>query len=151
MNQAQRIALIVGAVVVLGAGFVIAQDGDEADTPTVTPQPTTTAQTGPTATTTATTPTTPKPKPKPAAPVVVVQGGRPDGGVKQLRFDKGDQATFTVRSDVADEVHVHGYDLMEDVKAGGTARFSFEADIDGIFEIELEGAGVQIAELRVDP
>ena len=56
-----------------------------------------------------------------------------------------------MRSDVSDEVHVHGYDLMKDVEAGQTVTFSFPADITGIFEIELEGAGKQIAELRVDP
>ena len=30
-------------------------------------------------------------------------------------------------------------------------RFSFVANADGIYEIELEGAGVQIAELVVEP
>jgi hypothetical protein len=56
-----------------------------------------------------------------------------------------------VRSSVADEVHVHGYDLMKDVEPGKTVTFSFPADITGIFEVELEGAGKQIAQLRVDP
>jgi hypothetical protein len=30
-------------------------------------------------------------------------------------------------------------------------RFAFKAQLEGIFEIELEGAGVQIAELVVEP
>jgi hypothetical protein len=35
---------------------------------------------------------------------------------------------FTVTSDVADEVHVHDYDISKDVPAGsGTMRFSFPA------------------------
>ena len=42
-------------------------------------------------------------------------------------------------SDVADEIHVHGYDLKKDVPAGGSVRFSFPASIEGVFEIELEG------------
>jgi hypothetical protein len=73
------------------------------------------------------------------------------GGVEELEFDKGDQVRFVVRSDVADEVHVHGYDKTEDVPAGGSVRFSFPADIEGVFEIELEGRGEPIAELRVNP
>jgi hypothetical protein len=62
-------------------------------------------------------------------------------------------ATFviTVKSDVADHVHVHGYDVLRDVAAGGTARFDFKADIPGVFEIELEEAGVEVARLRVEP
>jgi hypothetical protein len=56
-----------------------------------------------------------------------------------------------VSSDTADEVHVHGYDLKKDVAAGGTVSFAFRADIDGIFEVELENSGIQLAQLRVDP
>jgi hypothetical protein len=46
---------------------------------------------------------------------------------------------------------VHGYDLMKDVEPGKEITFSFPAEITGIFEIELENAGQQIAQLRVDP
>jgi hypothetical protein len=84
-------------------------------------------------------------------PAVVVRGGEPVGGILELEYDAGDQIRFEVRSDVADEVHVHGYDLMEEVPAGGTASFDFPAEIEGIFEVELEGRGEQIAELRVNP
>ena len=58
---------------------------------------------------------------------------------------------FRVRSSKDEEVHIHGYDIKKDVKAGQTARVSFKASIDGIFEIEFEGSATQIAELRVDP
>ena len=54
-------------------------------------------------------------------------------------------------SDVADEIHIHGYDLKRDVAKGGSARFSFPATIEGRFEIELENAGTQIADLEVTP
>jgi hypothetical protein len=89
--------------------------------------------------------------PKPAVQRIVVSGGKPVGGVKRLSYKNGDQVRFSVTSDVADEIHVHGYDLMKDVPAGGTVRFAFPADIEGIFEVELEGRKQQIAELRVSP
>jgi len=82
---------------------------------------------------------------------IVVRNGEPVGGVRELEYDAGERVRFEVRSDVADEVHVHGYDLMKDVAAGGTVSFSFPADIEGIFEVELEGLTEQIAELRVNP
>lgn len=88
---------------------------------------------------------------KASVPTIVVRGAKPVGGVKELEYSSGDEIRFRVRSDVADEIHVHGYDLMKDVEAGGTVAFDFPADIEGVFEVELEGRGVQLAELRVNP
>lgn len=88
---------------------------------------------------------------RPAPERIVVVGGQPEGGVRELDYGKGERIRLVVRSDVDEHVHVHGYDLYEDVAAGGRAKFSFPADIDGIFEIELEDSGVQLAELRVKP
>jgi hypothetical protein len=85
------------------------------------------------------------PEPTPQQPLLT------PGKVAKLRFKQGDTVRFRVRSDAADEVHVHGYDLKQDVEPGKEITFSFPAEISGIFEIELEDAGQQIAQLRVDP
>lgn len=84
-------------------------------------------------------------------PTIVIKGGEPVGGIEDLTYSQGDRIRFKVSSDVSDEIHVHGYDLMKDVEAGGSVSFDFPADLTGIFEAELEGRGVQIAELRVNP
>jgi hypothetical protein len=84
-------------------------------------------------------------------PTIVVKHGKPVGGIRDLTYSKGDRIHFKVQSDVADEVHVHGYDLMKDVKAGGSVTFDFPATIEGVFEAELEGRKEQIIELRVNP
>jgi hypothetical protein len=55
----------------------------------------------------------------------------------------------TVASGVADEVHLHGYDIGAAVLAGGTATLEFLADVPGVFEIELEGAHALLAQLEV--
>jgi hypothetical protein len=90
---------------------------------------------------------------KSSTPVVqvVVKGGKPVGGIKTITVTKGDQVRVVINSDVADEIHVHGYDFMKKVKAGGKVSFSFPAKIDGQFVVELEGRGVQIASLVVNP
>lgn len=88
---------------------------------------------------------------KPAVETIAIRNGEPVGGVAELEYNAGDQVRFKVRSDVADEVHIHGYDLSEDVEAGGTVSFAFTADLEGIFEVELEERTEQIAELRVNP
>jgi hypothetical protein len=86
-----------------------------------------------------------------APPRIVVRDGEPVGGVKRLEYSAGEEIRFEVESDVAEEVHVHGYDVSKDVAAGSSVRFVIPADIEGIFEVELERLGVQIAELRVNP
>jgi hypothetical protein len=82
---------------------------------------------------------------------IVVKAEQPVGGVAQINVKKGDPVKFTVQADKADEIHVHGYNFHKDVPAGGTVSFSFPAKIDGVFIVELEGPGVQIASLRVSP
>jgi hypothetical protein len=115
---------------------------------------TATGETGSTSTATSTPTTTSTATSTPAEPAVRtinVVNGQPEGGIKTISYDKGDQVRLKVSSDVADEIHVHGYDLMKDVEKGGSVEFSFAASIEGRFEIELENAGTQIANLEVDP
>jgi hypothetical protein len=134
------LAAVIVLFVVLAGGD---DDGGDGATTTAQTQPATGA-TGPAE--------TQQPKPsKPAVERIVVEGGEPRGGVKELSFKSGDRVRFAVKSDVADEVHVHGYDIKKDVAAGGSVRFSFPASIEGVFEVELEGRKEQIAELRVTP
>lgn len=142
---------ILGAVLVLAvlALFFIVRPDDSKDdetTQTITPA-VVTGETGES-------PVTPdkpaKPTPPPV-PQVVVKNGEPRDGVVELNFDQGDKIRFTVKSDVEDEVHVHGYDVSKAVSAGGTAEFSFPAEITGVFEVELEHSAVPIANLQVNP
>ena len=88
---------------------------------------------------------------KPAIETIVVRNGEPVGGIAELEYDAGERVRFRVTSNEADEVHVHGYDIGEEIPAGGAATLSFTADIEGIFEVELHHSEKQIAELRVNP
>lgn len=88
---------------------------------------------------------------QPPVRVITVKDGQPEGGIADLTFNKGDMIDFVVDSDTAAEVHFHGYDVMQDVEAGGKTEFSVPADIDGIFEVELEETAAQIAEITVNP
>ena len=148
MSRSQRLTfLAIAAVIAIGAVIILttASGNDEQEATsaqaTATPAATDTAEPDATATETP----TPTPTPKPEPPLVT------PGKVAKLRFEQGETVRFRVRADVSDHVHVHGYDLMKDVEPGKTVTFSFPAEITGIFEIELEDAGEQIAQLRVDP
>ncbi|HVM68836.1 MAG TPA: hypothetical protein VM204_03250 [Gaiellaceae bacterium] len=82
---------------------------------------------------------------------VDVQGARPVGGVQRPSVRVGREVRLRVTSDVADHVHVHGYDLFAEVAPGQPAELTFVADTAGRFEIELEDRHVLIADLEVRP
>ena len=92
-----------------------------------------------------------EPTPTESATVVdvEVQDGEVIGGMKRVEVPLNDIVRLNVRSDVADEVHVHGYDQKQDVPAGGGVTISFEADIPGVFVVELEERSLHLVELEV--
>ena len=143
MTQRNRIALIAVGIAVAVVAFVVLRPDDKKTTASST-QTTTQPAPGGTGTKPA------KPAPPPVTQINV-QGGKPAGGIKTITVNKGDQVRFVVNSDVSDEIHVHGYDFMKDVKAGGKVSFSFPAKIDGEFEVELESRAEQIINLVVNP
>jgi copper(I)-binding protein len=110
---------------------------------------TTTAETTASDTTTETTTTTDVETPTVVR--IAVVDGQPQGGIVRQTVTKDDQVVLVVTSDVADEIHLHGYDISRDVAAGGTVRLPFKATIPGRFEAELESRGVQIADITVEP
>ena len=150
MSRGARIGLLVVGVVILVVAFIALRpsaedEGSTAGTPTETP-----SVAAPTSTPAADGTPTPSPSPTPRPtvdPGPVLTGDE----VEDIRVDKNDTVRFQVRPPEDEEVHIHGYDISKDVKAGETTKIVFKADIDGIFEIEFEHSGTPIAELRVDP
>jgi hypothetical protein len=76
-------------------------------------------------------------------------GGTVEGGVSRVPVNLGSTVALVVTSDVADEVHLHGYDRRADVPVGGTATIDFVADHAGVFEAELESRGIQLVQLEI--
>ena len=153
MSRGQRLTMLGIAAVIAAVAVVIALasggDDDQDDT-----SPSTAAQTTGQTTPDASTTSTPAPPPKPPEPEIEriqVKNGEPVGGVKDIEVESGDLVRIAVTSDVEEELHLHGYDISRDISAGGTGRFNFKAKLEGVFELELEHSGVQIAELTVKP
>jgi hypothetical protein len=147
-----RIAVALGAVAVAVVLFLVLRPEGDDDAGATTSAPATTTETGEATTTNGTTSepaatTTAPAEPEPVR--VVFRDGRVRGGVQTSSFEPGDQVRLIVRSDVADHVHVHGFDLFADVAPGHPAQFTFRADLTGAFDIELEDRHVLLAELRV--
>ena len=154
MTGTNRIAVLAVAALVAVVGFFVAQNAaDDGTDAASTPTTQQTAAAAPQQAEPSSTPeeAAPAPAPKPKPPLIVVEGGQPEGGVRDLSFEKGGEVDFRVRSTTADEIHVHGYDETVPLPAGETVRVRFPADIDGRFEVELHGSGTQIAQLEVTP
>lgn len=138
------------AVALVAGGLVLASCGGENEADETVTLPT--VDTTETETTTETTETTETvDEPKPVVVRITVLGGAPQGGIVRETVRKGDRVVLHVRSDQADEVHLHGYDLSRRVGPGTPARIAFVADLPGRFEIELEESGIPIGDLTVRP
>jgi hypothetical protein len=139
------IAVAVLGVAVAVVLFVVLSGGDDDDSSprTTTPSAATTTDDGGDAKTT----TTREPK----VATIEIKDGAPVGGVQDLSFDAGESIRFDVSSDAAWEIHLHGYDIAKDVEAGGTAKFDVPAEIEGVFEVEIEETATHIAEVTVNP
>ncbi len=118
-------------------------------TPTTTTASTTIAAAITTTTTSTTTTTTTTPDDGVTRVDVTVANGAVVGGLEVVSVPVGEPVVLTVDADVADEVHLHGYDLFAQVGPGAPASIEFTADIPGIFEVELEGARLPVVELEV--
>lgn len=80
---------------------------------------------------------------------VTVEGGEVTTAGPRVVVDLGSAVRLVVTADVSDEVHVHGYDRSAAVTPGSPAVVEFTATIPGIFEVELEEAGLPLVELEV--
>ncbi|MEX2291455.1 MAG: hypothetical protein WD794_14175 [Mycobacteriales bacterium] len=96
-------------------------------------------------------PPSPPASPTSSAQVIDVQyvRGKITGVEQRVPVKLGEQVVIRVTSDVAEEIHVHGYDLYVDLAPGQPAEIDFVADLPGAYEVELHGAGRPLFQLRV--
>ncbi|MGC4857194.1 hypothetical protein ACLQ24_28460 [Micromonospora sp. DT4] len=67
----------------------------------------------------------------------------------RVTVTKGQLVRITVTSDVADELHVHGYDLGARLPAGMPGAVEFRADKTGLFEVETHETELVLFQLVV--
>ncbi len=68
-----------------------------------------------------------------------------------IQVKVGDNVTFTVMSDEAEELHLHGYDKSVNLEKGKEVQLKFKADISGRFPYELEKSKTDLGILEVLP
>ncbi len=132
----------------------------EAPSPTTTtstteaPPPTTTSTTEappPTTTTSTTEAPPPTTTTEPAADVTIritLVDGRIEAE-RRYEVSLGDTVEVRVASDVAEEVHLHGYDLYLQLEPGAEVTLTFEARLPGVWEAELHPSHRELFQLQV--
>ncbi|HVE98802.1 MAG TPA: hypothetical protein VNA12_06460 [Mycobacteriales bacterium] len=80
---------------------------------------------------------------------VAVSGGKVTREARRVDVARGDAVRIEVTSDVADEVHLHTYDIRAAVGPGGPATLAFTATIPGQFEVELEQSHLLLVVIAV--
>lgn len=69
----------------------------------------------------------------------------------EILVGAGDNVTLRISSDRGIRFHLHGYDLVADVRPGTGATLQFRADLTGRFEIEDEQGEEELGALIVEP
>jgi len=134
MTGATRLALVAVAVVIGVVAFAVLRPSDEKEMNIGAAAPEQRSNGGPS-----------ESAPKQAVPVL-----RP-GAIRTIEVRRGELVHFVLRSPRADEAHVHGYDILKEVPAGGSVAFRFRARFEGEFEVELENAGKELGHIEVTP
>ncbi len=76
-----------------------------------------------------------------------------DGAIvpSEVTVAEGDRVVLRITTDSPLEVHVHGYDLEQEVSPGESAELSFKAKLTGRFEIENHETEEELGTLVVEP
>ena len=80
---------------------------------------------------------------------LTVSGGKVTGQTGRVKVALGTRLRITVTSDVADELHVHVYDLKQEISANASGSIEFVADKPGVIEVELERAKLTLTHLEI--
>ncbi|MFG1944769.1 hypothetical protein [Nonomuraea sp. NPDC048826] len=89
------------------------------------------------------------PAPGEAHAEVAIEAGRVRPPSGWLEAARGQTVSITVTSDVADEVHVHGYDVKAALRPGEPATVRFVADVTGVFEVETHESDLVLVQVAV--
>ncbi len=82
---------------------------------------------------------------------VTIAGGEVSGVTDRIAVAVGSTVAITARSDVADDIHIHGFNEFLELTPGSETTLTFTANAPGLFEVELEKAGTFLFELEVGP
>lgn len=82
---------------------------------------------------------------------LVVKDGKIVSGEGDIQVHQGDTVKLVVTNDSDNELHLHGYNIMTDLKANEPGTITFEASASGRFPFELEDTKQDLGAISVLP
>lgn len=79
-----------------------------------------------------------------------IADGTAEPQLEQQSVEQGSTVRIEITGDVADEYHLHGYDVTAEAAAGETAVLEFTADMTGRYELETHESGLKLLDLLVE-
>jgi hypothetical protein len=133
VSRGQRIGLLVAAVAIAVAAFVIAKPGDD------NKDSTSTQAAG---------------NSKPAGPKtfrIQLKNHELASGPKLISVKNGDRAVIVVSSDEPETVHLHGFEIEHEITPSKPGRYEFKAKNEGAYELESHTTEKKLATVQVEP
>lgn len=90
-------------------------------------------------------------QPKTITASIVVKDKKVVSGPTTITAHRGDTVDIKITNDQPEELHLHGYDKKADLEANKEADITFQANLTGQFEYELEHSGTTLGQLQVQP
>lgn len=94
-------------------------------------------------------PDTPEEVPRDRTFDVSIEGG--EMSPNEVSVNEDDNVTLRISSDKPMELHIHGYDVEQEVEPDKASELRFEADLTGRFEIEDHDSEKELGALQVRP
>lgn len=88
---------------------------------------------------------------EPAPIHLVVKDGKLVSGPNLVKLKRDDPVVLTIVADVADELHVHGYNLHARLEPHKPATIKFVAKRTGRFSFELHKSGAELGVFEIYP
>ena len=142
-------AAVVAATAVTLAGCSSGTPTPAATTPTTTATPSTSPTSSATSSTSAAPSATTSTTASGRTIAITVTGSKVSPAPAQVDLPVGQTLTLVVTSDHDDQLHAHGFEVEEDIKAGVPATIALTGKDPGVYEVELHHPALTLLTVAV--
>ena len=135
------------AAAVAATALALAACSGGAPTPAATSSTSSTSSTSPTSSSTSSAPSSTTASGRTIA--ITVTGSQVTPAPTQVDLPVGQTLTLVITSDHDDQLHAHGFEIEEDIKAGVPATIALTGKDPGVYEVELHHPALTLLTVAV--
>jgi plastocyanin len=135
------------AAAVAATALALAACSGGAPTPAATSSTSSTSSTSPTSSSTPSAPSSTTASGRTIA--ITVTGSQVTPAPLQVDLPVGQTLTLVITSDHDDQLHAHGFEIEEDIKAGAPATIALTGKDPGVYEVELHHPALTLLTVAV--